>query len=68
MKVNTTEDGWNILADEDVAATLQKPEYYFRKGCEVVRYRSRVVYRLEEENGSVLAQTAFPRPPRQARI
>lgn len=61
MKVNTTEDGWNILADEDVAATLQKPEYYFRKGCEVVRYRSRVVYRLEEENGSVLyAKWLYP--------
>ena len=54
MKPAITEDGWHILADDDVAATLQKPEYYYRKGCEVVRYKSRVVYRLAEDNGAVL--------------
>ena len=61
MKEATIEDGWFRLAEDEVAATLKKPEYYIEKGCEVVRYNNRVVYRLEENNGTVLyAKWLFP--------
>ena len=61
MKEATIEDGWFRLAEDEVAATLKKPEYYIEKGCEVVRYNNRVVYRLEEDNGAVLyAKWLYP--------
>lgn len=53
--------GWLCLTSEHEAACLHTPESYARKGSEVVRYRNRVVYRLEEEDGNVLyAKWLYP--------
>lgn len=60
MKPKPTESGWYVLAEEGYGLP-HEPEYYFRSGCEVVRYRNRVVFRLEEGDGEVLyAKWLYP--------
>ena len=58
MKTVVTDDGWIELVAED-STIIHEPEYYYRKGSEVVRYKNRVVFRLAEEDGDVLYSKWF---------